>query len=498
MPLGLGITAALLMLALSFIILRSKAVGSPGVGLVIGRHLAKALAQWPWIQVVLRVLTVAIFILVIAAGLFGTALPERNLATTLTWTLWWTLLIIAVFFTGSGWCAVCPWDALATWLLRWRWWRRGSDLSSLNLRVPVWLRNVWPALFMFIGLTWLELGVGVTTSPYATAVLALVMVVLTLASHAVFERKAFCRYFCSVGRTIGVYSTVSPLAMRPIDAEVCARCKTLECYHGIVEVEPCPTHLVMGRINQNLYCTSCTACMQSCPYTNVAWQWRDARVEAAVTARPHWDEAWFILGLLTLTLFHGITMLPPWESWIRGLGAWMGDKGQLLWSFSIGMAVSMSVPVLLFSLCMLVIWRMMLRGHDFRRVFATLSFSLIPVAFAYHIAHNLTHLLREARGFMTVAANPFGVNTLPFTETERHQRYLHPLLAQDAIFYLQAVVVISGVGAALWIWRQRLLSLTGGVMVPRFQGGMLVGAVFLLSLGSFSLWLLMQPMIMRM
>ncbi len=77
--------------------------------------------------------------------------------------------------------------------------------------MPKQLRNVWPALLLFIGLTWLELGAGVTTSPYATALLALLMLVLATVSLSLFERKAFCRYFCPVGRTVGFYSQLAPV-----------------------------------------------------------------------------------------------------------------------------------------------------------------------------------------------------------------------------------------------------------------------------------------------
>ncbi|MCP4409397.1 MAG: 4Fe-4S binding protein, partial [Gammaproteobacteria bacterium] len=255
----------------------------------------QGLTASPWPLLVFKVLLVALFLLVIVAGLLGTPIPERNIATALTWNLWWAGLIVAIFLLGSAWCGVCPWDALATWLVRRRWWRRAHPNNSLNLRVPKGLRNVWPALWMFIGLTWLELGVGVTVSPYATAALALLMVVLATVSLALFERKAFCRYFCPVGRTVGFYAQLAPVELRPIDAQVCADCTTLDCYHGNDTVEPCPTHLVMGRLTQNTYCTSCGNCTQSCPHQNISWRLRPQSLEAISGARPHWDEAWFML-----------------------------------------------------------------------------------------------------------------------------------------------------------------------------------------------------------
>ena len=303
---------------------RQQVAVLPGVSLaslpVIG-PLARRMTATPAILVFLKLVMVAIFLSVIYAGLSGTPIPERNLATTLTWTVWWAGLVIAIFFVGSAWCAVCPWDTLANVIVRLRLFWRNSNALGLGLKVPKVFRSIWPALLLFIGLTWLELGVGVTTNPYVTALLALLMMVLATLSLAIYERKAFCRYFCPVGRTIGFYSELSPVAVRPIDPAICAGCKTLECYHGTDKVEPCPTHLVVGRINQNTYCTSCGNCTQSCPEKNVAWQLRPVAEEVLSDARPHNDEAWFLLGLLSLTSFHGITMLPFWEGWVNGLSA---------------------------------------------------------------------------------------------------------------------------------------------------------------------------------
>jgi polyferredoxin len=104
------------------------------------------LTSSPWPLLALKLVTVILFLLIIVAGLYGTPIPERNIATAVTWNLWWAGLIVAIFFLGSAWCGVCPWDTLATWLVRRRLWRRAHPNNSLNLRVPKAVRNVWPAL----------------------------------------------------------------------------------------------------------------------------------------------------------------------------------------------------------------------------------------------------------------------------------------------------------------------------------------------------------------
>ena len=450
----------------------------------------------PWILVSMRLVAAALFLLVIYAGLFGTPIPEKNIATVLTWTIWWSGVVISVFFVGSAWCAICPWDAIASWLVKQRLWRRGDETSSLNLRVPRILRSVWPALLMFIGLTWLELGVGVTVNPHATALMALFMVVLATVSLALYERKAFCHYFCAVGRTIGVYSSVAPLALRPVDESICASCTTLECYHGTEEVEPCPTHLVMGRLNQNTYCTSCGACSMSCPEQNVSWKWRGVGNELTYISRPHWDEAWFILGLVALTIFHGLTMMPFWESAIKKLAYIIGDSGSLLTSFSLGMIVSMIIPVILFLLCIRATLFLIKHKTNFKRLFSTFALSLLPLAFTYHIAHNLTHLVRESHGFLDVLLNPTGKDALPLSKFDIYMCQTKPPVPNDIIFFLQGSLVIFGFWLALRIARQRFNQLSAKENVNSLA--LLPLLIFITAISFSNLWLLMQPMIMRM
>ncbi len=462
---------------------------------VVGQ-IAILFSKSPWPLVILKFVSVGLFLTVIAAGLFGTPIPERNLATTLTWTVWWSGLIITVFFLGSAWCAVCPWDTIASWLVKHRMWKRADPSSSLGLRMPKMWRNTWPALIMFIGLTWLELGVGVTTNPYATAVLSLVMIVMATSYMAVFEGKPFCKYVCPVGRTVGFYSQVSMVELRPKKQDICAECKTLECYHGTEEIEPCPTHLVMGTLTQSTYCTSCSACTMSCPHQNVAWRLRSPASEAIQYARPHWDEAWFMLGLLGLTTFHGITMMEFWEKGLSSFAQVIGDSGQLILSFSLGMAIVFAAPILLYAVLIKIMQLLIPIKVSFKKAFSTLAFISLPLAFVYHIAHNLNHLIRESRGFTNVLLNPLGRDSLPLSSSELHMRHMNPLISEQLLYALQAGLMIFGFWLALQILQKRTLDILNNQFYRRYY--LLPGIIFIMSVTAFNLWLLVQPMTMRM
>ncbi len=451
-------------------------------------------AIWPLL--VLKIIAVSFFLLVIYAGLMGTPVAEKNIATVLTWNIWWAGLIVSVFFFGSAWCAVCPWDTLANWIVKPRLWFNKQLVikvnNALELTPPAWLRNVFPALLMFIGLTWLELGVGVTTSPYWTALLSLLMVVLATATLAIYKNKAFCHYICPVGRTVGFYAQLAPVELRPINTDTCLHCTSLACFNGTDTVDACPTQLVMGRLTQNTYCTSCGNCTQSCPHENISWRLRPQSYEAIQSARPHWDEAWFMLALLALTSFHGITMMEFWEGGISRFAQLIGDSGQLLISFSTGLILSIIIPVLVYVLAVVLTQYTVKKNIHFKKAFTGLVFVTLPLAFAYHLAHNLNHMIRESVGVTQVFLNPLGVEAEAATLAQSILKEYNMLLSQDVLFALQAGLMASGFWIAIKVLRHRahhLFAATGWQLMPML--------LFILGVSGFNLWMLSQPMVMR-
>ncbi len=495
-----GAAVAMALIAFWAMAARTRAGdASRGVNLalapVIGPFV-RFLNRSPYPLLAARLLSVGIFLLVIVAGFFGTVHPEHNLATSFVWNIWWPLVVVAVFFVGSAWCAVCPWDTLASWIVRRSWWRRAAPHPGLNLKVPRYLRNVWIALFMFMGLSWLELGAGVTGKPAMTAALALVMLGLSIAFLLVFERKAFCRYACPVGRTLGFYSRLSPIAVRPVSQATCDGCKTLECYHGSREIEPCPSRLVVGRFSENTFCLSCGNCSLSCPEGNVSWRLRTMDSEAKKTVIPGWDSAWFMLALLGITSFHGITMIPQWSSWLAVVGRLIGESGNLFASFALGMLGSFALPVLVYGAAIGAL-RLATRGAAaYRKLFGGLAFTALPLAFAYHLAHNMDHLLREGGDVLRLLSNPLGTGLKPLTGMERHVQMMDLVVPENVTFALQTGFMVLGFWLAVQIARYQLRRL-----LPAAGGGsratLLPLLAFFAAVTAANLWLMAQDMEMR-
>jgi polyferredoxin len=450
----------------------------------------------PYPLLAIKFVSVAVFVMVIVAGLFGTPYPERNLATALVWNMWWPLVVVSVFFLGTAWCAICPWNTLSNWIVRLRLWRRANPHPGLNRKVPRYLQNVWLALLMFVGLTWLETGVGVTSRPFATALMALAMLVLSIVFLLIFERKAFCRYACPVGRTLGYYARLAPVAVRPVTQATCDSCKTLECYNGSKEIEPCPTHLVVGRFSQNTNCLSCGNCMQSCPHQNVSWQLRPMGSEAKDQARPQWDGAWFMLTLLGITTFHGLTMMPFWGEWVTGIARFIGESGQPLVSFTLGLLSIFVMLVLIYAVAVGTAYLANRRKTSYKALFAAFSFVALPLAFVYHLAHNLDHLSRESADIISLLLNPLGTGLAALSGEERHMLMMDPLFPDYIMFTLQATLMVLGFWLAVQIVRHRSRGqLVGGTGSSSWR--LLPMLVFIGAITAMNLWLMAQGMIMR-
>lgn len=425
-----------------------------------------------------RALMALAFIGIVVAGLFGDQNPAMNVAPLLTWTVWWAGLIFVILFAGKAWCTVCPWDALAGWAAKGR---------SLDLPWPRAARNIWPAVALFLALTWVELGAGLTLIPRATAWVALAMLAMAAASAFLFERKSFCRYGCLVGRVSGLYAMFASVEARAKDAAVCASCRTQECYRGSDKGDGCPTFEYPRTMSLNTYCTLCAECFKTCPHDNMALRLRPWGADLAVEGRPRSDEAWLALVLLAMTGFHGLTMTPSWPRWVAGLeSAW----GVGYWTaFSVLMTAMLGLPAALYAVLVKAAHAQS-RGRSYGELFVRYAYALLPIALFYHLAHNAEHFLMEGPKLLRLVSDPLGWGWNLFGTAAWRPV---PLITLEGLWGVQLLLVVIGHVYSLWVTDRasRRLAPAG---VFQAQLPMLAAMV---AFSVFSLWLLRQPMQMR-
>lgn len=455
--------------------------------------------KWKGFQPLLQVPVVLLFVLVIVAGLIGNQDPGRNIAPVLTWNIWWMGLIFFAFIAGEIWCTVCPWMAIPDWVSR-----GGAALTGrarrwgLHKAWPKSLKNLWPAIFMFLAVTWLELAYEAPYRPALTAIMGLGMVTFAGLTLFVFERKGFCRYVCPVGRVTGAYGTTGMLEIRRKDTDVCHSCQTKDCFHGNEKGLPCPTWEFMGAMNENMSCTMCTECLKTCPHDNIGLNVRAPLADLMGPHRKRADEAWLLIMILIVTVFHGLAMIPIWthdtvpplREWILGT---LGFDPGFLVTFTVAAAAFFGAFVALYyAMCWAVkiaSGNLMYRVRDY---FIAFSYVLLPVALAYHLAHNSLHFFYEGSKLVRLASDPFGWGWDLFGTATSPLTMLVPM---QGLWAAQIILVLAGQLGAVWLARRTVHRMFGNRIQRRRALIPLVIGIALLSLAA--LWLLNQPMEMR-
>ena len=112
----------------------------------------------PVVVKTIRVLSVAVFILIIAAGLFGTQSPVRNIAPALVWVIWWVGVAYVSALIGNIWALINPWKIIFEWfevLNRLGLADPEAELA-MHAEYPSWL-GVWPGVLLFFAFAWVEI-----------------------------------------------------------------------------------------------------------------------------------------------------------------------------------------------------------------------------------------------------------------------------------------------------------------------------------------------------
>lgn len=190
------------------------------------------------------------------AGLVVPWLPHSE--TVAGW-LFWTVLVVGVFF--CGW--VCPFGAIQDWLA---WIARKLHLPRLQIhwkyqRFLQFSRYIWAALIFFIGIHYTFLSARFYFNDnlfhnILTWTSGLTLVVFMVV--ALFIDRPFCNYFCMKGAMDGLMSMVRPTSIKR-DGEMCVHCHLCD--------KVCPMNVKVERVNfvRHPNCINCMKCVSACP-----------------------------------------------------------------------------------------------------------------------------------------------------------------------------------------------------------------------------------------
>src|SRR5438034_6945796 len=153
---GAAITVAISCAMLIFFV-RAAPVGGIAATLDLRRSaLGRALAA-PSTLAGLRIAGVALYVLVVVAGLFGNQSPLKNIAPVTIWALWWVGMAYVSALFGDVWKLVNPLDSIFMAVEHvYSRWRPGKSFG------PVWTlaewAGAWPAVGLFLVFLWMEMA----------------------------------------------------------------------------------------------------------------------------------------------------------------------------------------------------------------------------------------------------------------------------------------------------------------------------------------------------
>ncbi len=437
-----AVLAGMTVLGLYLVILKARVgrVAEPLNLLAIPwlRRLLTAPALQPSMQIPLLLLMV----IVIFLGLSDVQEGGVNVATKLTWTIWWAGIIFTFFLVGRAWCLACPFGALNEW---------ASRIAAPVRRLPKPFRNIWWATGMFVLLTWADEQLGVVRSPSVTAWIVIFFAGLAVAIGIFYERRSFCRYLCPIGGLIGIYSMTAPVELRTRDRSVCAADREKSCYRGSAQARGCPMFEFPATMDRNTYCTFCVECVKGCGHDNLLLRLRAFGKDLWASGRRALDESYLAVMLVGLTLLVTAGMLSTWPGWIEALSrllpSFVRSTVKPVTYLSIVESVILlggalaAVPLLVLGGAALSDRMAGDKGLGTRRTFVVFGYMFVPIGLAMHLAHNVGHLLIEGGGIVPVVQRAVAIYT-PFSLGTPDWQIL-PLASESVVGVLQMGLLVG-------------------------------------------------------
>jgi hypothetical protein len=388
------------------------------------------------VDVACGLIGIAIFAVVVYAGLAGTSTPTANLAPTMIYVIFWVGVPVATVLLGDVFHAFNPWLAVARGV-SWAADRVGAAAGSEPL--PYHDNGVgrWPAAATILGFAWLELVYTGRDDPRLLAVLAVAYAVVQLIGMSIYGVERWTARADGFSVYFNLFSHIAPLRRRE-------------------------DRMLMGR-----------APLSGLP----------AMVMVPGTLA-------LILVVLGSTVFDGASGGPLWgnigpdlQKVFQDLG--LGPRAALEVAWSIGLAFAVAFVSLIYWVGIRGMATVE-RGHPFRELARLFAHTLVPIAFAYILAHYFSLLIYQGQAIAFLASDPLGDGSDILGTAGRTIDY--GVISATGIWYVQVAALVIGHLAALVLAHDRALALfRTSKAATRSQAWMLAVMVLFTSLG---LWLL--------
>ncbi len=388
-----------------------------------------------------------VFYLFILSSMQGSPVGNRNIAIIFVWILWWFILkAVFVPLGGRVWCMMCPLPAPAEWISRRsltavRYIQKPfrqlhHRFSGLQKDWPKRLKNIWLQNILF--LTLISFGIILITRPFATAVLFLMILGITLILAVVYRRRVFCQYLCPVGGFLGTYSMAAMTEVRAVNPDVCEKHKEKSCLRGGPGGWACPWNQYMGKMSRNNFCGLCMECVKSCPKDNIGVFIRPFGADRMLQG---YDEVFNVIIMLAVAIVFSITMLGPWG--IVKDAANVTESRQII-PYLIYLAIVWSLALLvfpgLFALIARGANRLWKNQTSNRNMTLKLAYILIPIGIFSWIAFSLPSVMVNYNYIFSVMSDPLGMGWNIFGTADYPFKPFYP----EWIPLIQGIILLAG------------------------------------------------------
>lgn len=329
--------------------------------------------------------------LVIVAGLIGTRDPNRNIAPTLVWIVWWVGFTYLAMLVGNAWPSVNPWRTLHGLL---------AAPAQPPARWPARL-GAWPAVAGLLAFGWVELVFPFRAAPLVLSWLALGYTAVSLAGMRRYGAPAWLENADPFHRVFEIFSRFAPLARTA---------------HGGLALRPYGAGLL-----------------------------------ARESARAPLSEVAFIMAMLAIVLFDGFQGSKHWAAVEDAVHAWNPSLGDAAWIalHTFGL-LAMWLVFLALYLAACAAARAAAGGRpgtlDYARAFAP---TLIPIAVGYQFAHTFTYLLVQGQTLSFLVSDPFGLGWNLFGTREATVDIA--IIGTRTAWYLALAAIVAGHTLSVWL-----------------------------------------------
>jgi hypothetical protein len=386
-----------------------------------------------------NVFGIGLFVLVVYSGFAGAQVPSANFSVTFIYVVFWVGVPVASVLFGDVFRAFSPWRSCAR-AIRWSSSRIAPRaFERAPLRYPEKL-GVWPAVAVLIGFAWLEL-VYVPADrdhPATIAAVSLAYFLAMLAGMAAFGVEEWERRADGFGVYFNLLSRISALCQDK---------------RGVV--------------------------YRRRPLSGLS----DMPVVGGTVA--------LVCAVIGTTTFDGLSnngsvwgkVEPSLQSAFSDLGLHQTPALEL--SYSVGLLLCVALIAGVYRLGIVGV-RSVSPGFTVAELSRKFAHTLVPIGFAYVLAHYFSLLIWQGQAIGYLASDPLGNGADLFGTSSYEIDYA--ILSYTAIWYVQVLTLIAGHLGGLTLAHDRALATyRDGQQAIRSQYWMLAVMV---AFTSFGLWLL--------